>query len=70
MMVVESLQPKEGRNTARRAATVRNDGTEATTAVTGRLAQTRGLRQGRGNVVGWDEEGWVGDNYRVRIIQG
>ncbi len=37
MMVVESLQPREGRNTGWRVATVWNDGTDATRAVTGRL---------------------------------
>ncbi len=41
--VVESLQPREGRNTGRRVATVRNDGTGVTGAVTGRLVQTWGL---------------------------
>ncbi len=37
MMVVESLQPREGRNTGRGVATVLNGGTEATRVVTGRL---------------------------------
>ncbi len=37
MRVVGSLQPRKGRNTGRRVATVRNDGTGATRAVTGRL---------------------------------
>ncbi len=37
MSVVDSLQPREGRNTGRGVATVWNDGTEARRAVTGRL---------------------------------
>ncbi len=46
--MVGSLQPREGRNTGRRVetvgvATVWDDGTEATRAVTGRLTQTWGL---------------------------
>ncbi len=46
--MVGSIQPREGRNTGRRvetvrAATVLDNGTEVTRAVTGRLTQTWGL---------------------------
>ncbi len=58
MMVVESLQPKERRYTARRAATVRNVGTEATlwdgTRKDGSVI-TRGCRLSRVNI---GEQSW------------
>ncbi len=60
------------RDTKRRVAAIRYDGSDATRAATGRLTQTRGgggLYRGLRNVVGREEEEWVGNDSRVKTGQ-
>ncbi len=57
--VIGSLQPREGRNTGRRVATVLNGIDEGSG---GKAGVGVGVNVGSGQRLGRDEEGWVGDN--------